>query len=589
MGEYDLLIRDALIVDGSGKPPYRGSIGVEGDRITAIGDVEGDAKIEIEAGGLVASPGFIDAHSHADWTLLWYPLCESYVMQGVTTFVGGQCGGSPAPLREYIRLPWMLMDYLDELHPYMYYPPPLFPLETVNEWMEEKFGWRIDWTTMEGYFKRVEREGISINYAPLVGHGTIRYAVMGRDYKRHSKPEELEEMKELIAEALEQGCIGMSTGLDYDPDVFADKSEIDECVAVLREYGGIYSPHWRRTGRRRDIAVGTRLPERIKGIAEVIDTCRRTGVPLHIAHLYGGYDVYPPPPPVLQEAVGKATLQLIDEARAEGLRVTFDVIPYYGWNPMPYLCSLHLTPWLRLLGSREALAKWLRVEDFRRDVKEALAAGKWFIRVHINPNTNPRWAENILIVKHKNEDYNGKTLAEVAELRGKNPLDTLFDLIAEDPDARGATRDYRISEDYVKLFFKHPASMVGVDVAVFDDKYQMRSPPYYMPGINNYGAYPSFISRYVREQRLLTLEEAVRKCTSLPAEVYGIKHRGLLREGYYADIVLFDLERLKVAGDLLEPRRYPEGIEYVIVNGEMVVEKGEHRGVRPGRILKRVG
>ena len=254
---------------------------------------------------------------------------------------------------------------------------------------------------------------------------------------------------------------------------------------------------------------------------------------------------------------------------------------------MPYLCSLHLTPWLRLLGSREALAKWLRVEDFRRDVKEALAAGKWFIRVHINPNTNPRWAENILIVKHKNEDYNGRTLAEVAELRGKDPLDTLFDLIAEDPDARGATRDYRISEEYVKLFFKHPASMVGVDVAVFDDKYQMRSPPYQMPGINNYAAYPSFISRYVREQRLLTLEEAIRKCTSLPAEVYGIRHRGILRESYYADIVLFNLERLKVAGDLLEPRRYPEGIEYVIVNGEIVVEKGKHRGVRPGRILKR--
>jgi N-acyl-D-aspartate/D-glutamate deacylase len=254
---------------------------------------------------------------------------------------------------------------------------------------------------------------------------------------------------------------------------------------------------------------------------------------------------------------------------------------------MPYLCSLHLTPWLRLLGSREALARWLRVEDFRKEVKEALAAGKWFIRVHINPNTNPRWAENILVVKHKQEEYSGKTLAEVAEMRRRDPLDTLFDLIAEDPEARGATRDYRISEEYVKLFFKHPACMVGVDVTVFDDKYQMRSPPYSIPTINTYAAYPSFITRYVREQHLITLEEAIRKCASLPAEVYSLRDRGLLKEGYYADIVLLDLERLRVAGDLLEPRRYPEGVEYVIVNGSIVVERGKHTGVRTGRILKR--
>lgn len=581
------MIRDATIVDGSGRQSYRGSIGIKGDRIESLGDVRGTAKVEIEAEDLIASPGFVDAHSHADWTLLWYPLCESYVMQGVTTFVGGQCGSSPAPLGDYVTLPWMLRDYLDELHPYMYYPPPLFPLDTVNEWMEEKFGWKIDWRTMEGFFKRVEREGISINYVPLVGHGSIRYKVMGEDYKRHSKPEELEEMKELVRAAMEEGCIGMSAGLDYDPDVFADKSEIDECVAILKEYGGIYSPHWRRTGRRRDIAVGMRMPERIKGIEEVIETCRKTNVSLHIAHLYGGYDVYPPPPSILQEAVGRATLQLIDEARAKGLRVTFDAIPYYGWSPMPYLCSLHLTPWLRLLGSREALARWLRVEDFRREIKEALAAGRWFIRVHINPNTNTRWAENILVVKHRREEWKGKTLAEVAELLRKDPLDTLFDLIAEDPDSRGATRDYRISEEYVKLFFQHPASMVGVDVAVFDDKYEMRSPPYSVPTINTYAAYPSFISRYVREQSLLTLEEAIRKCTSLPAEIYGLKGRGLLKEGYYADIVLLDLQKLKVSGDLLEPRRYPEGVKYVIINGLTVVEGGKHKAERPGRILKR--
>jgi len=586
--EFDLLIKDATIVDGSGKPAYKGSIGVIDECVASVGKVKGEAKEVIDASGLTATPGFVDAHSHADLTILWYPKAENFVMQGVTTFVGGQCGDSPAPLGDFVCVPWLLEDYLDELAPHKYYPPePVFPLETVNKWMKDKFGWTMDWRTIGEYFTVVEEKGISCNYAPLVGQGAIRYVVMGKDYKRTATKSEVDQMIKLIHQAMEEGCIGMSAGLDYDPSVFADEEEITKCVSVLKKYGAIYAPHWKRTGRRRDIPMGTRPIETITSITECIQVSRKTGVSLQLAHLYGGYHVTPQPPPVLQEAIGKATLNVIDRARAEGLDVNFDVIPYSpSGYPLPYLCSL-LAPWLRELGSREKLAEWLKVPDYRNEVKEAIFAGKWFISVAYNPNTNPHWAENITVLKSKRVKYEGKTLAKIAAEQGKDPINTWFDIVAEDPDTRGAVPDYRGTEEYVKLFFKHPAGMVGVDTIVCDDKREQKSPPYMIPEVNTYAAYPSFLIRYVREQKLFTIEDAVQKVATLPAKVYKLKGRGVIETGAFADIVLMDFPHLKVLGDALEPRRYPEGIEYVFVNGTAVVKKGKHTGATPGKVLGR--
>lgn len=587
VSEFELLIKDGTIVDGTGRKAFKGSVAVSGEEIVAIGDVSGDAKRVIEADGLTIVPGFVDPHSHADLTLLWYPRCESYVMQGVTTFVGGHCGISPAPLGEYVETPTPLMDYLCELDPHIYYPKDIYPLDQVNEWMQQKFGWTLDWRTMREHFKVVEKKGIAMNYAPLVGHGNVRYAILGEDYKRHSKDSEIEQMIELIHKAMEDGCIGMSTGLDYDPDVFADKEEIEKCLTVIKGYGGIYSPHWRRTGRRREMAMGHRSAERIQGITDVLETAKATGVRMNIAHLYGGYEVSPPPPPALQEAIGRSTLDVIDRYREEGVQVTFDVIPFSPtWGAMPYLCSL-LAPWLRVLGSREALGRWLKVSDYREEIKGALYAGKWFIRVAYNPCTNPRWAENIKVVKSKSPGCDGRTIAQIAGDRGKDPLDTLFDIIAEDPESRGAVPDYRGTEDYVKLFFKHPLSMVGVDTYVVDINYQQRCPPYSVPGVNTFSAYPSFLKRNVEENKVLTLEEAVHKTSGLPARIHRLKRRGTLEEGNHADITIIDWRRIRVLGDELEPRKYPKGIEYVFVNGVPVVDEGKLTKELPGRILTR--
>jgi len=584
--EYDVIIENADIVDGVNKA-YRGSIGIVGDRIKEVGKFQGDAVKLVDATGLIAMPGFVDSHSHADGSLPWYPDCQSAVLQGCTTVVAGQCGGSPAPLGEYMRPPRVLSDELYERSPYLYHSPsPLLPVETVNELMEEKYGWTIDWRTMAEYFDFIGGLGISLNYVPLVGHGTVRYMVMGEDYKRHATAEEVEQMKAHIRQAMDEGCIGMSAGLDYDPDVFADRSEMDACVATLKDYDGIYAPHWRRTGRRRDIKMGAGYSETQEGIIEVLDTYRNTGVRLNIAHIAPGWHTIPPMTPQIGTAIGEATIAPIDEAIEERLEVSFDCIPWECWEPLPYLCSVHFTQWLRLLGSREKLAEWLKVDEFRKRAWEEIESGKLFQRVVINPCLNPaHWAENLKITKHDNGGYEDKQLSEVAEAIGKDPWEVLCDLIVEDPDSRGSHTDYRGNEEQMKVFFRHPRCTVGLDVSVCDDKWERRHPPYSIPLPDTYSGYPKFLIRYVRDGSLFTIEEAAQKCATLPAKFHGIRDRGVLTTGAYADITLIDLPELRIVGKPEESRNYPEGISHVLVNGEFVVEEGKHTGARPGSIL----
>ena len=442
MTEYDILIKNAKIYEGTGKKPYKGSIGVKGDKVESLGAVTGDAEKTIDAKGLTAVPGFIDAHSHADWSLLHFPDCQNYIMQGITTFVGGQCGGSPAPLGEYVRTPRGLQDKIPDLDPFKFYQnQSYYPIDQINEWMDQEYGWNLDWKTMAEYFKRVEKTGIAVNFAPLVGQGTVRTVVMGKDYKRHSTKEEWAQMRELIHQAMKDGCIGLSTGLDDDPGVYAAHEEIIDSVSVLKEYGGVYCPHWRRTGRRRGVSAGHVPNEKITALMECVDVWKKTGVRLHYAHMSTGWQMHPPAPDELEYHNVKTTLDMISEDAKTDLDITWDAIPQLtrsGFSTMPYLASLY-SPWLRELGGLEGFGKWLKVKDFREEVKDAVRRGKWFIRVAYNPNTAPKWAENIIVIQSKVPGIDGKTVAEVAAERDADQWDTYFDIIAEDPYTRGAT------------------------------------------------------------------------------------------------------------------------------------------------------
>ena len=593
--EYDLIIKDAYIVDGSGKAPYKGSVGVKGDKVTALGAVKGDAEKVVEAKGLYASPGWIDAHSHGDSTLLFFPKAESYVMQGVTTFVGGECGGSQGPFGDMMGLPGIASEHIGELEPHKYYPKnQVFPRKDVNELMKRHYGWEVDWNTLGEWMDRVEKVGVSMNAAPLVGQGTCRINVMGNDYKRHSTPEELESIKERIHQAMREGAIGLSTGLDYDPGVWASMDEINECVSIMKEYGGVYCPHWRRTGRRRDVKFGDARSNKVDGLLESINTCRVTGVKTNIAHLTPGWRLVPEGHEYMEEHNIRATLQYFDDALEEGLDISFDSMPWFlrgGFDVMPYLSSI-LTPWLRESGSREKFAEWLKVPDYREEIVDALKNGKWYIRLAYSPNSNPQWAENIWVSKHKDAKLIGKKVAQIAAEREKPQLDTWFDLICEDPDATGYTAGTADTgnfpwKPYRALMFQHRCGSLSLDQSVYDAEYRMKKPPYRRPGRNAYSAFPAFIDKMVNELNVFTVEECIYKISTAAAEHHNLKGRGTITPGSYADITVFSLDKLEVVSTPVEPNKHPKGIEYVVVNGEAVVEKGKHTGATPGRVLRR--
>jgi N-acyl-D-amino-acid deacylase len=583
--EFDIIIKNAKIVDGINKT-FEGSIGIKNDRILELGRIDSESKITIDADGIYAMPGFVDPHNHGDWGLPYYPECQSAVMQGCTTIVGGQCGGSPAPLEEYMRPPGVLYDEVYQRNPYLYHSPTLMSIDEINEIHHEKFGWNIEYRNMAEYFAFIIEKGISINYVPLLGHGTVRFAVMGKDYKREAEINEIDSMKELIHQGIREGCRGLSAGLDYDPDVFASRMEMEQCVQVLKEYDAVYSPHWRRTGRRRNIKMGSYSAEPIEGIREVIDTARSTGVKTNIAHLAPGWSTNAPMTQEIGTSIGKSTLDPIDEAISNGDIIGFDVIPWQCWEPLPYLCSLHFTQWLRLLGSRDKLAEWLKSEEFRKKAWKEIESGELFQRLVINPCINPHWSENLIIVQHSEKEYFGISLKEASEKMRKSPWDTLCELIILDPNSKGSHTDYRGIEAQMKEFFKHPLGAVGLDVGISDNNdIEKKFPPYAIPLPDQFSGYPKFFMRYVRDSDFLSIEEAVQKCATVPAKTFKIKDRGLLIPGAFADIVLMDLKKLGIPGDPEISNEYPTGIKHVLVNGIIVVENGKHTGNRPGSVL----
>ena len=586
MGEdFDVLIKNAFIVDGTGEPAYKGAVAVEGERVSAVGgSVTGSAETIIDANGHIVSPGFIDVHDHGDSSLLYYPTAEGFTRQGITTFVGGQCGCSPAPIGENVYLAGFYWDFNNRLDPSMYYPYYIHPREKVNELHREKYGWEIDWHSMGDFFRRVEETGISLNYVPQVGHGSVRYRVMGRDFEREATVAEIGEMQVYVREAMEDGSRGMSVGRDYDPGIWASHEELVECTKVVAEYDGVYASHCLRTGHRKARRPGEFPPIGLDGILEAIDVGRQSGAAVQVSHMGSGYRIQPGNRKLTEAAIYE-TLKVIDDAQAEGLDVHFDTIPNHlggGVYASNHLAA-SLLPWIRVTGGREQLAEALRMNDFREEVKETIWAGKWY---GLNPNISAGWAKGRLILKSSVAEYEGKTVSQIAEETGRDELDALMDVLMKDPHAMtGRPRSYN---DWTKMiFYKHPSIMVGVDTYITDHTWACEEPPWYKPSENNFGGFAMYFKRTVRETGTLSIEEAVWKVSGLPASKYNLKDRGVLKPGAYADIVVMDLDNVNPRAEALNPCIYPEGIEHVFVNGGHVVDNSEHTGARPGKVLRR--
>jgi len=587
--EYSVLIKNATIVDGTGSPAYKGTVGVAGERISFVGKTNGEpektAEKVLDAKGHIVSPGFIDVHNHGDISIIYYPKADGFLRQGITTFVGGNCGSSPAPYGELVNFGFFLHDLYEELSPDMYYPHTLVSREVFNEKHAQIYGWEVDWYTMGDFFNKLEKKGISPNYVPLLGHNPVRLMVMGHDYERKATLDEIKSMKPMVKQAMEDGCRGISVGRDYEPSYYADFEELVALASVAAEYGGVYTCHSLRTGLRKARRPGEFPPIKVNGLLEAIDVGRKAKIPVQISHLGSLYDVTPGGSMMLNEASARSTLKMVDDARAEGIDVTFDMIPGirgYGTSQSVWLVT-SLLPWLKLSGgSRIQFARALRMKQFREEIKHTIWSGKWY---SLNPNINPNWARGQLIMSCKEERFVNKTVEQIAGELGIDPLDALMDVLMIDPYTKIGSRG--MDNPVKHLFYQHPASMVGIDTLAIDTTWETKTAPWSKPSENSFNGFAYYFSIVVRQSKILSIEEAVRKVTSLPAKKFKLRDRGVLKEGAYADIVIMDIDHVAPKAEPLNPCLYPEGIEHVLVNGTQVIENSAHTGALPGKILRR--
>jgi N-acyl-D-amino-acid deacylase len=539
---FDIIIQNGKIVDGSGQKAYPADIGIENGRITEISTgLEAESQEIIDAEGYMVSPGFIDMHSHSDFTLLAHPEAESKIRQGVTTELVGNCGGSPAPVPD---------EHFDDFMQYMiglggFYQKVLAP----EDWK---------WKTLAQFYENLESKGVAVNLAPLVGHSTLRSAVMG--YKDGPpSPDELKQLKYLLEKELDLGAFGMSTGLIYHPGAFAKREELAELAKVVRSSGGIYTTHMRSEGKYL-----------IEAIDEALYVAEKSGVSVEISHMKCEV-------PANWGKAGSA-LSRVDRARETGNQIDFDQYPYRA-----YQCGLlEIFPtWAKENGAGPMIDA-LRDKALRQKVVQDMTQPPYDWD---NPMDGLEWDQIRLngFNRRTNRELEGLTVARIAEHMAIPPLEAVFRLFEDERDGLSMIV-FSMNEEEVIEIMQHPGGMFGSDGCAVA--------PYGLTGSRKvhprfYGTYPRILGRYVREKKVLTLEQAINKMTALPARKLQLKNRGLLNKGYQADIVVFDENQITDTATFENPHQYPKGIHHVLVNGQRVIANGEHTGRLPGKVLRR--
>jgi N-acyl-D-aspartate/D-glutamate deacylase len=531
--KYDLVVRNGRIIDGTGNPWFVGDVAVSDDRIAVVGRVaSGTGKQEIDAKGLAVAPGFIDMHSHSDWVLIEDGNAQSKIRQGVTTEVLGE-GFSAGPLQGNLS------------------PKQI-----------EVAGKMATITTLADYFKALEQPGISVNVVSYVGIGNVWEAVMGQSFARPTA-DQLGAMKKILAEAMGEGAFGLSSQVMMPPGSLATTDDLVELCHVVRRYGGIYSTHIRNEGD------GV-----FESIKEAITIAERAVVPVDILHLkiadqkYWGR---------MSEVVA-----LIDEARERGVNVQANIYPYTRGNNN--LSSI-IPPWAHE-GGRALMLSRLRDpaerQKIKRDIRDGISG--WYNHYSA---VGGDWGRMLI---SDDNPFKGKTMDHVLAVKasGKkpppDPFDVFLDFLIEHNGSVGTVYAHHTEED-MNLALSQPWCSIGSDgSALATDGALRRGNPH----PRNFGTFPRVLGVYARDKRLLRLEDAVRKMTSLNATKLGLTDRGLVRPGFFADLTLFDPTTVIDRSTYTEPFHYNNGLEYVIVNGQVVLDRGEHTGARPGRVLRRM-
>lgn len=540
--KYDFMIHGARIVDGTGAPWFIGDIAIAGDHIAAIGDLHNaSAKTVVDGKGLVVSPGFIDVQGQSEFNVLVDNRAASKITQGVTTEITGE-GTSIAPINDRL---------LEDLRP-----------------GAKKYGVTVDWHSLDEYFRHLERAKPAINLGTLVGAGGLREYVVGKD-NRPATPAELEQMRQLVAQAMEQGAFGVSSALQYVPDVYASTDEIVELAKVARSYGGVYFTHQRSEGDRI-----------FESLEEVFAIAQRADISATVWHLKTAY----------QENFGKMpeVLRRIEAARARGIDVAASVYPYTRASNGLVAC---LPSWVSE-GGGEKMAERLKDPEQRARAKEEMEQPS---KTWENQWLGSGGGKGVLLIQVLNpalRKYEGMTLAEIGQQMGKDPRDAVMDLVLED---HGATA-YALGESQVVI-----SIMDDADVRESNSNplvtYGSDSPAQAEDGPLSttkahpraFGTFPRILAKYVRDEHTMRLEEAVRKMTSLAASRVRIMDRGILRPGMVADIVVFDAETIQDVATYNDPLHNSTGVKDVFVNGRPAVFDGKITDERPGRVLRGPG
>ena len=530
---FDIIIRNGHIIDGSGNPWYSGDIAIQGDRIVAIGKLDNArARRVIDASGLVVAPGFIDMLGQSEFSLLVDNRAISKLSQGITTEITGE-GGSAAPQDGLT---------LDALAPSI-----------------EPYHLKVDWIDLSGYFRRLESKGTPLNLGTYVGAAQVREAILG-DVNRAPAPDELEKMKALVAQAMQQGAFGISTALIYPPGHYAKTEELIELARVAAQYGGIYATHMRSEGQ-----------SEIAAIEETLRIGREAHLSVEIFHM---------------KVSGKTrhggmvkVVEMIQAARDAGQDVSADMYPYLAGATA--LASA-LPPWVADGGLNKLLER-LKDPAIRARIKTELGSD------------HPDWenlyfdsggASGVMVSSVVNKDlkqFTGKTVAEIAAAQNKDPLEALFDFILADNGQAGALY-FIASEEDLQHGLKQPWTSIGLDaneMPLDGLLFELHAHP------RTFGSMPRFLGHYVRDLHLMSLEQGIRKITSLPAQREHLMARGLLKEGFYADVTIFDPATILDKATYTEPAQLSVGVKYVFVNGQLEFEDGKMTGVMAGRALRR--
>lgn len=535
VSDYDLIIKNGRVIDGSGRPAFNADVAINGDRVARIGNLRSArAKRTIDARGQIVAPGFIDMLGQSEQFLLIDPRAMSKIMMGITTEITGE-GESVAPLNDRII--------------------------KEQEDFNRRYNLTVDWRTFDEYFKRLERQGIGVNLGTFVGATQVREYVIGYD-DRPPSPSELEQMRKVVADAMKEGALGLSTSLQYVPARFAKTDEIVELAKVARQHGGIYITHQRSEANAIDESMN-----------EVFEIARRAQIPVEIWHLKTAYKKNWGRMPEILKRIGAA--------RRRGLKITADVYPYIAGSTSLTAC---LPPWALEGGTERMLARIRDPQTRERLKKEITTDAKDWENIYLGSGG----ASGILIGSVTNrqlEGLQGKRLSEIASDQKKDPLDALFDLILADNGQTGAIF-FMMNEDDMRAALKSPFVSFCTDTgarATDGPLSRSKSHP------RGWGSYPRILGHYVRDQKLMPLEFAIHKMTGLPAANLGLKNRGLLRRGYFADITIFDPKTVIDRATFEEPNQYPVGINFVIVNGQIEVDGGKRTPVLAGQVLRGPG